>query len=111
MAVLQRLDRRFHDVLGGAEVRLADAQVDDVASGGRECGGAREHREGVFLADALERRNGLEHGTSLCGLASGPDLAGFLAVIDFLDPFSAFSRRNQTDKGQDMVSSWPHEGG
>jgi aspartate/methionine/tyrosine aminotransferase len=36
MAVAQRLDRRFHDMIGGAEVRLADPQIDDVAALGRD---------------------------------------------------------------------------
>jgi hypothetical protein len=36
---------------------------------------------------------------------------GFATAIDFIVPFSAFSRRNQTDKAKDMVSSWPPQGG
>jgi len=61
MAVLQRLDRGLDDVLGGGEIRLADAEIDDVASLGRKLGRARKHGEGVFLADAVEGRHGL-HG-------------------------------------------------
>ena len=61
MAVAQRLDRGFDDMVGGAEVRLADAQIDDVAALGRQGGGARQNGEGVFLADAVKIGDGL-HG-------------------------------------------------
>ena len=56
MAVAQRLDRRLDDMGGRAEIRLADAEIDDVAARRREIGGARQHGEGVLLADAVERR-------------------------------------------------------
>ena len=56
VAVAQRLDRGLDDVVGRAEVRLADAEIDDVAALRGELGGARQHREGVFLADPVEGR-------------------------------------------------------
>ena len=62
MAVAQRLDRRLDDVIGRAEIRLADAEIDDVAALRGERGGARQHGEGVLLADAIEGRDGLQHG-------------------------------------------------
>ena len=73
MAVAQRLDRRLDDVLGRAEVGLADAEIDDVAALRGERIGARQHGEGVFLADAVEGRDGLQHGDILRFL----DLWGF----------------------------------
>ena len=64
MAVAQRLDRRLDDMLGRAEIRLADAEIDDIAALGGELGGAREHREGILLADPVEGCNGAKHGVS-----------------------------------------------
>src|SRR4051794_39445069 len=54
VAIAQRLDGGFHDVLGRPEIRLADAKVDDVLALALQLGGAREHGEGVLLADAGE---------------------------------------------------------
>src|SRR5690349_16208684 len=62
MAVAQRLHRGFDDVLGGAEVRLADAEADDVAALRRQRLSAGEHRKRIFLTDAVERRDRLQHG-------------------------------------------------
>src|SRR4029077_11025813 len=61
MAVTDRLDGGFLDVRGRLEVGLADAEVDDVAALGGERVGARQHREGVLLADAVEVRHGSKH--------------------------------------------------
>ena len=58
MAVAQRLDRGLDDVIGRAEIGLADAEIDDVAALRGQRIGARQHGEGVFLADAVERRDG-----------------------------------------------------
>ena len=66
VAVAQRLHRRLDDEVRGAEVGLADAEIDDVAALRRQRIGAREHREGVLLADAVEGGDGAEHGVSLC---------------------------------------------
>ena len=41
LAVAQRLDRRFDDMRRGLEVRLADAEVDDVAPLALQLGRAR----------------------------------------------------------------------
>jgi len=49
---------------GRTEVRLADAQIDDVAALSGKVRGAREHREGIFLADSIEGRDGAKHGPS-----------------------------------------------
>ena len=64
MAVAQRLDRGLDDVVGRAEIRLADAEIDDVAALRGQRVGARQHGEGVFLADPVEGRDGLKHGVS-----------------------------------------------
>ena len=61
MAVAQRLDRRLDDMVGGAEVGLADAEIDDVAALRGQRGGAGEHGEGVLLADPVEGGDGVEH--------------------------------------------------
>ena len=60
MPVAQRLHRRLDDMLGRAEVRLADAEIDDVAALRRELIGAREHGEGVLFADAVEGGDGVQ---------------------------------------------------
>ena len=54
LAVAQRLDRRFDDVRGRFEIRLADAEIDDVAPFALQFGRLREHRESVLLAHARE---------------------------------------------------------
>jgi hypothetical protein len=64
MAVLQRLDRGFDDVGGRREIRLADAEIDDVLALGREFGRACKHGECVFFPDAVERGDGAQHGLS-----------------------------------------------
>src|SRR5690606_5322263 len=38
-------------------------EVDDVLAGLRQRGGAGEHGEGIFLAEAVEGGDGLEHGS------------------------------------------------
>ena len=73
VTVAQRLDRSLDDEVGGAEVGLADAEIDDVAALRRQRIGAREHGKGVFLADAVERGNGLQHG--IASLESGEQQA------------------------------------
>ena len=62
MAVAQRLDRRLDNEIRRAEIGLADAEIDDVAALRGKLHRAREHGEGVFLADAIEGRNGFQHG-------------------------------------------------
>jgi len=57
MAVAQRLGRRLDDMLGGAEIGLADTQIDDVAPLGRQGGGPGQDGEGVLLADTIEIRD------------------------------------------------------
>jgi hypothetical protein len=47
-------------VLRRAEIRLADAEIDDVAALRGERIGAGEHGEGVLLADAVEGGDGLQ---------------------------------------------------
>ena len=61
VAVAQCLDRGLDDEVRRAEVGLADAEIDDVAALRDERVGAREHREGVLLADAIEGCDGAEH--------------------------------------------------
>jgi antitoxin HicB len=64
MAVAQRFHGGFDDMLGRAEIRLADAEIDDIAALGCQFGGARQNRKGVLLADAIEGRDGAKHGSS-----------------------------------------------
>jgi len=64
MAVTQRLDRGLDDEIGGAKVRLADAEIDDVAALRDQSIGASQHGEGVFLADAVEGRDRFQHGVT-----------------------------------------------
>ena len=67
MAVVERLHRRLDDMVGGAEIRLADAEIDDVLALAGQLGGAGEHGKGVFLADAIEAGDGVQHGVSPSG--------------------------------------------
>ncbi len=64
MAVAQRLDRSLDDEIGRAEIRLADAEIDDVAALRGQRIGARQHRKGILLADTVEGRDGAKHGVS-----------------------------------------------
>ena len=57
---------------GVLEVGLADAEIDDVAALRGERIRARQHREGVLLADAVEIRDGLQHGVSSFFLPLAP---------------------------------------
>jgi hypothetical protein len=59
MTVAQRLGGGLNDMLRRAKVRLADAQIDDVAAGSRQGGGAGQHGKGVFLANTVKIRDGL----------------------------------------------------
>ena len=61
MAVAQRLDRGFNDEIGCAEIGLADAEIDDIAPLGGERVGARQHRKGILLPNAIEGGNGFQH--------------------------------------------------
>ena len=76
MAVAQRLDRGLDDKLGRAEIGLADAEIDDVAALRGKRVGAREHREGVFLADAVESRDRTKH---VCNPSARAPFAGMPA--------------------------------
>jgi hypothetical protein len=49
-------------VVGRPEIRLADAEVDDVPAFGGELGGAGKNRECVLLADPVKAGNGVKHG-------------------------------------------------
>ena len=62
VALAQRLDRRLDDEVRGAEIGLADAEIDDVAPLPDQLIGAGEHREGIFLADAVESGDRFQHG-------------------------------------------------
>ena len=64
MALAQRLDRRLDDEIGRAEIGLADAEIDDIAALRDQGVGAGEHREGIFLADAVESRDRFQHGVT-----------------------------------------------
>ncbi len=71
LAVMQRLDRGLDNMRRGFEIGLADAEVDDVAALRLQGGGFRQHRERVFLADAIKRRNQMKHGRPPRGLFDG----------------------------------------
>ena len=67
MAVAQRLDRSFHNMLRGLEVRLADTKIDDVLALALQFGGAGQNRKGVFFTHTTERINDVQHKqTSHC---------------------------------------------
>jgi hypothetical protein len=61
VAFAERLDRRFDDEIWRSEIRLADAKIDNVAALRGQGIGAGEHRERVFLADAVEGRDSTKH--------------------------------------------------
>ena len=61
MAIPDRLDGGFGDVVRGPEVGLTDAQIDDVAPLGGQGIGTGQDGEGVFLADPVKIRDSL-HG-------------------------------------------------
>src|SRR5690606_17062367 len=63
MPVPQRLDRGLDDMAGRLEVRLADAEIDDVLACRGECCGAGKHGEGVLFAQPVEGSNCVEHGS------------------------------------------------
>ena len=73
LAVAQRLDRGLDDMRRRFEIRLADAEVDDVAALALQLGRLGEHREGVLLADAREGGIDCDQGWS------SPREAAFLA--------------------------------
>ena len=74
LAIAQGLDRRFHDMAGGWEIRLADSEIDDVAALAGKFGRAGEDRKGVLLADAGEGGDDIQHELPLSGLFGGFDL-------------------------------------
>ena len=80
--VAQRLHRRFHDVVGRAEIGLADAEIDDVATLRRERIGARQDRKGILLSDAVEGSNGFQHGTTTRLHHALRTIAGTNCLID-----------------------------
>jgi hypothetical protein len=55
-AVAQSLDRGLDDVRGCFEIRLADAEIDDVAPLSLQLRRFRQHGEGVLFADTREGR-------------------------------------------------------
>ena len=72
---------------GRAEIGLADAEIDDVLALALQFGGARQHGEGVLLADAGEGGHGVKrHGA--CSLEPSPVCAGCRRVSDLGPPTS-----------------------
>lgn len=65
MAVAQGLDACLDDMSRRGEVRLADAEIDDVAALRRKRAGAGENSEGVLLADPIEGGHDTQHGLDL----------------------------------------------
>ena len=62
LAVPKRLDGGLDDVRRRFEIRLADAEIDDVTPLSLQLGRPRQHGERVLLADALERGIDCDHG-------------------------------------------------
>ena len=54
LAVAQSFDSRLDDMRRRFEIGLADAEIDDVAPLALQFSRPRQHRKGVFLADALK---------------------------------------------------------
>src|SRR5271155_2371936 len=65
MSVAQRLDGRLDNEIRRAEIRLADAEIDDVAALSGELRSARKHGKCVLFTDAIETSNRLQHGRQL----------------------------------------------
>ena len=65
MAVAQRLDGGLDDMVRRLEVRLADAEVDDVLALGGKRVGAGENFEGTFGAQPGHGSGHLNHGCKL----------------------------------------------
>ena len=94
VAVAQRLDRRLDDMRRRFEIRLADPQIDDVLAFCRKCGRPRQHGEGVFLADAVEGRNSLEHPVRPSG--------SFVVASGFVSVDGAIVKRNGGEVNDDL---------
>ena len=62
VSVGEGLDRRRDDVIGRRKIRLADAEIDDVAPGSGKFSRPRQHGEGVFLANPVKGRDRFQHG-------------------------------------------------
>ncbi len=62
MAIPQRLDPGLDDMVWRAEIRLADAQIDDVPALCRQFLRSGEHFKGGFGAEAVNRGSKLKHG-------------------------------------------------
>ena len=58
LAVAQSLDRSLDDMRRRFEIRLADAEIDDVAPLALQFSGLRQHGKGVLFADA--RKGGID---------------------------------------------------
>ncbi len=68
MPIVKRLHGGLDNKVGGTEIRLTDAEIDDIAALRRQRRGAGEDRERVLLADAIECRNGSQHGRHLIAI-------------------------------------------
>ena len=62
MAVAQCLYGGLDDIFRRPEIRLADAEIDDVLALTLQFGGPGENGEGVFFANAREGFNDVQHG-------------------------------------------------
>ena len=87
LAVAQRLDGGLDDMGRRFEIGLADAEIDDVAPLTLQFGRLRQHREGVFLADAL--KGGIDG--DVMGSVSGMGA-----------PFGKAARRGQAEEKGDL---------
>src|SRR5690606_6544137 len=74
--ILQRLDRRLDDMAWRLEVRLADAEIDNVLACRGKRGGAGKHGEGVLFAQSVEGGDRLEHFSYPSGAKTKPAFLG-----------------------------------
>ena len=64
--VPQRLNRRLNNILGRAEIGLADAKIDDVLALALQFRGASENGKGIFFSNSGEGFDDVQHGHCSC---------------------------------------------
>jgi hypothetical protein len=71
VTIAQRLDGCLDDVLGGFEVRLTDAEIDNILAAALQFGSARQNLERGFGPQPLQIRHELQHDASLALRCTG----------------------------------------
>src|SRR6185295_12051763 len=64
VTIAEGLDGGLDDVLGRLEIRLADAEIDDILALALQFGRARQNLECRFRSQPLQIRHELQHGAS-----------------------------------------------